>query len=504
MNTPAKPPVVACVVVAAGRGLRAMANDSVPKQYQRIGGVPVLTRTLAALTSHPGIGPIVVVIHPADASAYEAATRHFGVRLLAPAHGGATRQESVRNGLDALAHLSPERVLIHDAARPFVSIELIDRVIAALEHRAGAIPSLAVSDTLKRTSAGMVVGGTVARNGLYRAQTPQGFRFRDIVEAHKAAALAGMSEFTDDAAVAEWHGIRVALIEGEEGNRKLTTVADIREADSEFRDGAHPGQARRSSLARVAHRLGKGDHVVLFGTRVAHSRALVGAASVDLGARVVIDALLGALAPDNASIDDRGEISLSDVARRVHDTGGGIMSVDVTIIGAGLAIEPHRETMRTALAAILGVHPARVGIASGRAESVGLVHRHDELSILANAVINVPVAGPGVATPGDAAQGDSPPATPESTRGGNVERASAAASHAVPRRSSATDALLDRIASPADVRALSDDQLPQLAAELRGKRSTPSPSQAVISAPASASSNLPSRCIRSSTRHATG
>jgi len=455
---------VASIVVAAGRGLRAMGNDAVPKQYQRIGGVPLLTRTLAALLTHPGIGPYVVVVHPDDMTAYEAATRHFGDRLLPPVLGGPTRQDSVRHGLEALESVVPDLVLIHDAARPFVSASLVERVISELRHRPGVIPALPVSDTLKRTSAGMLVSGTVARNGLYRAQTPQGFHFREIIAAHRAAAAAGRSDFTDDAAVAEWHGMRVAIIEGEESNRKLTTVGDICEADSEFRDGAHPAQERRSGVARVSHRLVAGDHVVLFGMRVAHTHALRGANEIDLGVRAVVDALHNAMQRDEDDTDDRIDVSLSEAGRIVHETGGGIMSVDVTIIADTLAIEAHAEQMRSTLAESLGVHPARVGIKVDRAERVGLIHRYDELSVLANAVINVPHA---IETSGrrgaTLANADKPSSSvaPSSSR-------SAAVSLALHRGTiGGSGVLLDCIDSPADLRALSDEQLPQVAAELR-------------------------------------
>jgi len=442
--------------------MRAMGNDFVPKQYQRIGGVPVLTRTLAALTSHRRIGPIVVVIHPDDASAYEAATRHFGERLLAPVLGGPTRQDSVRHGLEALERLAPDFVLVHDAARPFVTGSLIDRVIAELLQRPAAIPALAVTDTLKRTSAGMLVGETMSRKGLYRAQTPQGFRFGPILAAHRAAALATQSEFTDDAAVAEWHGLKVAIVDGEEGNRKLTTVDDIRDADSKFRDGAHPGQERLSGLARMSHRLLDGDHVALFGTRVPYVRGLGAGNDIDLGARVVVESIFNALQRSDEDTGDRGGVSLSEAGRVVHETGGGIMSVDVTIIADTLTDEADRAKMRAKLAESLGVHPARVGIREGRAESVGLVHRRDELSVLANAVVNVPVA---TLAPVDQPHTQSPA---HSARHTDTSSASRTGFVAVVRDAAASEtSLLDRIGSPADVRALRDEQLPRLAAELR-------------------------------------
>ena len=221
---------VAALIVAAGRGARAAGEDGRPKQYCPIGGVPMLSRSIGAFAAHPGVDDILVVIHPDDAALYAAASEPHAKRLRRAVQGGARRQDSVRAGLEALASEAPSSVLIHDAARPFVSAELISRVIGTLDAHQGALPGLPVTDTLKWVARGQVVG-TAERDQLWRAQTPQGFRFDAILAAHRAAAKEPAREFTDDAGVAEWFGLDVALVEGAEDNRKLTTPEDLRRAD---------------------------------------------------------------------------------------------------------------------------------------------------------------------------------------------------------------------------------------------------------------------------------
>ncbi len=205
----------AALIVAAGRGQRF--GRTTPKQYLPLAGKPLLRYSLEAFSRHPAVGAVRAVIHPDDLDLYRDAAR--GLDLLPPVPGGATRQESVRRGLESLLADAPSRVLIHDAARPFADAGLIDRMISALNDRPGAIPALPVSDTIKRGSEGIVVG-TVDRQPLWRAQTPQAFRFSEILAAHRAAAG---RELTDDAAVGEAAGLAVALVMGSEDNFKVTT-----------------------------------------------------------------------------------------------------------------------------------------------------------------------------------------------------------------------------------------------------------------------------------------
>jgi 2-C-methyl-D-erythritol 4-phosphate cytidylyltransferase len=214
------------LLVAAGRGQRF--GGPLPKQYCAINGAPVLRYTLRAFLSHPEIDAVRVIIHPDDEALYAQAAAGLG--LAAPVHGGASRQESVRRGLEAIAASGPAHVLIHDAVRPFVAAETISAVLAALADHPGAMPGLPVIDTLKRVESGRITG-TVDRNGLYRAQTPQGFRYGAIRDAHAAAAAAGV-ELTDDAVVAERAGLAVAMVAGTEDNFKITTMQDVSRAEA--------------------------------------------------------------------------------------------------------------------------------------------------------------------------------------------------------------------------------------------------------------------------------
>src|SRR5262245_517656 len=222
---------VAALIVAAGRGSRVAGGAGAPKQYWPIGGTPMLTRAVAAFAGHPRVNDILVVIHPEDEALYRAASAPYATRLRDPVVGGARRQDSVRAGLEAFAAIAPSSVLIHDAARPFVPAALIDRVIDTLRVHQGALPALPVTDSLKRAE-GARVTGTVARESLWQAQTPQGFAFGPILAAHRAAAEREPArDFTDDSGIAEWFGLDVALVEGAASNRKLTTAEDLRIAD---------------------------------------------------------------------------------------------------------------------------------------------------------------------------------------------------------------------------------------------------------------------------------
>src|SRR5580692_8785033 len=215
--------VVAAVVVAAGRGFRAGGDG--PKQYREVGGEPVIRSSLKGLVGHPGIAMVQPVIHPDDASLFRAAAA--GLDVLEPVFGGATRQASVRAGLEALSARRPDLVLVHDAAQPFASAALIARGIAAAGACGAAIPAVAVADTVKTVDASGVVTGTLERAQLRLVQTPQAFGFASLLAAHERARAAGREDFTDDAALVEWAGIKVATFEGEAANVKLTTADDF-------------------------------------------------------------------------------------------------------------------------------------------------------------------------------------------------------------------------------------------------------------------------------------
>jgi 2-C-methyl-D-erythritol 4-phosphate cytidylyltransferase/2-C-methyl-D-erythritol 2,4-cyclodiphosphate synthase len=387
----------AVIIVAAGSGSRALTDGSPPKQYALLGGRPVLERAIAPFANHPGIGDVCIVVNPDDAAHYGPIVAGFGARLLAPAAGGATRQMSVSNGLAALAERDARLVLIHDAARPFVTPSLIDRVLAALGSSTGAIPGLAVADTLKAADAVGRITGTVPRAGLFRAQTPQGFRFSDILAAHRRARAEGREDFTDDAALAEWAGMEVTIVPGEEANIKLTTPEDLAMA------------ARRLGLDDVrmatgfdVHAFAEGDHVWLCGVRIPHTHRLDGHSDADVALHALTDAILGAIADGDigqhfppSDPKWKGAAShhfLADAARRVRSKGGEIAHVDVTILCEAPRIAPHREAMRARIAEILSIPIGAVSVKATTTEGLGFVGRREGIAAQAAATVRLPRA----------------------------------------------------------------------------------------------------------------
>jgi 2-C-methyl-D-erythritol 4-phosphate cytidylyltransferase / 2-C-methyl-D-erythritol 2,4-cyclodiphosphate synthase len=384
------------IIVAAGRGSRA-GSVAGPKQYADLGGVPMLTRTLEAFASHAGIDHVLTVIHPNDMLRYQAAAQRVSGKLLAPVVGGASRQISVHNGLEALLQHNPARVLIHDAARPFVTHPLIDRVIAALATSAGALPGLPVADTLKRADASGHVAGTVDRAGLWRAETPQGFRYPEILAAHRAAEASGRNEFTDDSSLAEWHGVTCTLVDGEARNIKITTAEDLALAQQSFgRATPHVTDVRHGTGFDV-HRFGDGDHVWLCGIPIPHTHALEGHSDADVGLHALTDALLGAIADgdighhfppsDMRWKGARSEIFLTEAARRVAAAGYAIGNVDVTILCEAPRIGPHRDAMRSEIARILAIDPGRVGVKATTTETLGFTGRREGIAAMASATV---------------------------------------------------------------------------------------------------------------------
>jgi 2-C-methyl-D-erythritol 4-phosphate cytidylyltransferase/2-C-methyl-D-erythritol 2,4-cyclodiphosphate synthase len=391
---------VAALIVAAGRGARAASEGGRPKQYCRIGGVPMIARAIGAFATHPSVSEILVVIHPDDAALYEAVSRPFAGRLRKAVPGGATRQDSVRAGLEALEAQAPSSVLIHDAARPFVDEDLITRVIAGLDAHSGALPCLPVTDTLKRGSQGRVTG-TVDRDQLWRAQTPQGFRYDAILAAHRAAAREPDRAFTDDAGVAEWFGLDVALVEGSEENRKLTTAEDLRVADELL----GPKLGRAPATIRVAsgydvHAFGPGDSVVLCGVSIPHPKKLVGHSDADVGLHALTDALLGAIADGDIGVhfppsDARwrgvaSELFLKHAAAKVRERGGEIVHVDITLLCEAPRIGPYREAMRARIAEMLGLGVAEVSIKATTNEGLGFIGRGEGIAAMATATVSLP------------------------------------------------------------------------------------------------------------------
>ncbi|MCG8504473.1 MAG: bifunctional 2-C-methyl-D-erythritol 4-phosphate cytidylyltransferase/2-C-methyl-D-erythritol 2,4-cyclodiphosphate synthase [Sphingomonadales bacterium] len=376
---------VAAIIVAAGRGVRA--GGEMPKQYRALAGKPVLRHTAEAFAGHPSVDRVLVVYNPADQELYNAAVGDL--ELLPPVAGGASRQESVRNGLQALAAPeTPEVVLIHDAARAFVPPEVIQTVIDAVAD-GGAIPALPVVDTLKRAEDGATITETVSRSGLWRAQTPQGFPFAAILAAHEAAAG---EELTDDAAVAERAGIAVTVVPGAEENIKLTTQQDFDRAER-----ALAGTETRTGMGYDVHRFGPGDHVMLCGIAVPHSHGLIGHSDADAGLHALTDALLGAIGAgdigDHFPPSDPkwagapSDVFLKHAAELVAARGGRIVNLDLTLICERPKIGPHRETMRARVSEIVGTSEDRVSIKATTTERLGFTGREEGIAAQAIATI---------------------------------------------------------------------------------------------------------------------
>lgn len=397
-------PATAVVVVAAGRGVRAVREGDAPKQYRALAGRSVLARTLAAFLGHPRVDRVVVTIHPDHADLYAAAVAEFAgdARLLPPVAGGDTRQASVRAGLEALAEGGCDRVLVHDAARPFVSPAVIDRALDGLDRADGTLPAVAVVDTLKRTDAEGRIVETIPRERIHRAQTPQGFRYPAIRAAHARAAEAGRDDFTDDAAVAEWAGLDVRVVEGDPANLKLTTNEDFAMAQTRMtldRFAALPDV--RVGQGYDVHAFAPGDAVTLCGVKIPHSARLDGHSDADVALHALTDAVLGALGDGDIGAHFppsearwRGADSalfLEDALARLAARGGMLAHVDVTIVAEAPKIGPHREAMRARLAEICGCAIDRVGVKATTNEKLGFVGRREGIAVLAAATIRLPV-----------------------------------------------------------------------------------------------------------------
>jgi 2-C-methyl-D-erythritol 4-phosphate cytidylyltransferase / 2-C-methyl-D-erythritol 2,4-cyclodiphosphate synthase len=383
----------AVVLVAAGRGLRAGAGG--PKQYREIGGVPVIYRAMEAFTTHPEIFAVQPVVNPDDSAVFTTAVA--GLKHEAPTHGGATRQASVLAGLEALARHKPDIVLIHDAARPFVSSGVISRAIEAASRTGAAIPVVPVTDTIKVTGASGDVEDTPDRARLRIAQTPQSFRFDVILEAHRRAAKEGRSDFTDDAAIAEWAGLTVATFEGDVANMKLTTPEDfVRE---EARLASLLGDIRTGTGYDV-HAFGEGDHLMLCGVRVPHTKGFLAHSDGDVGLHALVDAILGALADGDIGShfppsDAKWKGASSDqflkyAIERVTARGGRVANLEVTMICERPKIGPLRDVMRARIAEISGVDISRVAVKATTSERLGFTGREEGIAATASATIRLP------------------------------------------------------------------------------------------------------------------
>jgi 2-C-methyl-D-erythritol 4-phosphate cytidylyltransferase/2-C-methyl-D-erythritol 2,4-cyclodiphosphate synthase len=372
-------------VVAAGRSVRV--GGDVPKQYRLLGGQPLLAHAVGSLSRHPAVSRVHVVVAEGEEARARAA--------LGPLHatigvGGATRQQSVARGLAQLAEQgAPDRVLVHDAARPLVPGAMVSRVLAALDEAPGACPALPVVDSLRR--GGRHIEAEVAREGLWRVQTPQGFHFAPLLAAHRAAAEGA----TDDAEVLRAAGHAVALVEGDERAMKVTLPADF-EAAERLMDWA-----TLSGTGYDVHRFGPGDHLWLCGVKVPHAQGLLGHSDADVGLHALTDAILGALGDGDIGVhfppgDPRWRGASSDrflahAATRVAAAGGRILHVDVTLICEAPKVGPLRPAMLARLGEILADHSPRLSVKATTTEGLGFTGRREGIAAQAVATIRLPM-----------------------------------------------------------------------------------------------------------------
>jgi 2-C-methyl-D-erythritol 4-phosphate cytidylyltransferase/2-C-methyl-D-erythritol 2,4-cyclodiphosphate synthase len=381
---------VYALVVAAGRGSRFGGN--LPKQYFPLGGVNVLRHAVARLVEHPLITNVLVVIRPEDKTLFD--NTFGGLNVLPPVAGGATRQDSVRLGLEALAAYRPDLVLIHDGARPFPDPQLVDRVINGLGQAPAAIPCLPLRDTIKRAEDGKI-RETIDRSTLWRAQTPQGFYFDAILAAHRGAIGRNLP---DDAAVAEAAGLVPLMVEGSEENLKVTTPEDL--AAAERLIASRLGDIRVGQGFDV-HPFAPGDHLWICGVKIPHGMALAGHSDADVGLHALTDAVLGAIGAGDIGVhfppsDPRWRGAASDqflrhAAELARARGGTVAAVDVTIICERPKISPHRAAMIERIAAILGIAPDRVSVKATTTEKLGFTGRAEGIAAQAVATIRLPL-----------------------------------------------------------------------------------------------------------------
>ena len=376
--------------MAAGSGHRL--GGAAPKQYQTVGDRTVLRHAIDNLLADPRVAGVQVVIDPAHRALYEAAV--VGLDLPPPALGGAGRQESVRSGLAALADAGPEAVLIHDAARPFLTGEVLDRLFTALTHHDGAVPALPVVDSLKRGADGQI-NADVARAGLWRAQTPQAFHFTAIHCAHQATA--DDLTLTDDAAVAQRAGLTVALVDGDEALFKITTPADLVKA----RHWLGVAATRRIQVGQGfdVHQFGAGDHVTLGGVRIPNDHGLIGHSDADVALHAITDAVLGAIADgdigqhfppsDPRWKDADSTVFLRHAGQLVTTAGGRIAHIDLTVIAERPRIGPHRLAMACHIADTLALRPHQVSVKATTTERLGAMGRGEGLAALALCTVEI-------------------------------------------------------------------------------------------------------------------
>lgn len=387
---------IAVIIVAAGRGARAGVRDG-PKQYRELGSKTVIQHTIEAFIDHSAIDWVICVTHPNDDELYSHCAINNG-KLLNPVHGGTTRQDSVYRGLQDLTKQVPSAaitdILIHDAARPFISANAIDSVLDGLRVHPAVLPATPIVDTVKRGGSDGLVLETVSRDGLFAAQTPQGFHFELIRAAHEKAQRANEHNFTDDSALVEWFGHSVHLVAGDLANTKLTTQDDIARAQKQMKTELPDV---RVGHGYDTHRLVPGKSIRLCGVDLPFDKTLFGHSDADVGLHALTDALLGAIADgdigshfppsDPKWAGANSDQFLEHAVSLVKAAGGTITHCDVTLVCEAPKIGPHRASMRAAMAPLLGIDVSRVSVKATTNERIGFVGREEGMVAFATATV---------------------------------------------------------------------------------------------------------------------
>ena len=377
------------LIVSAGRGQRF--GGEIPKQYLNLAGQSSLSRSINALRSHPRIGQIRVVIHPEDIELYRKSTE--GLALLEPIFGGDERQDSVRLGLESFQEIKPKNVLIHDAARPFIDLNIINLLFKALDDgELAVVPGVLITDTLKKTK-NNIITDTVDRTNLWRSQTPQGFNYNMILTAHQNAVS---KPVTDDASIIEETGAKVVMIEGSDDNFKITVVDDLARGErllllNEARKLTHVG------IGYDVHRFKNGTSLKLCGIKIPYSKSLEGHSDADVAMHAITDALLGAIGAGDIGLffpptdpqwkDVSSDVFLCQAGKEILDRRGSIINIDLTIICETPKISPYRYQMRNNIAKILNLSHDQVNVKATTTEGLGFIGRSE--GIAAEAVASV-------------------------------------------------------------------------------------------------------------------
>jgi 2-C-methyl-D-erythritol 4-phosphate cytidylyltransferase/2-C-methyl-D-erythritol 2,4-cyclodiphosphate synthase len=380
-----------CLIAAAGSGARV--GGELPKQYIQLGGKPMLRHTVLAFLNHPQVDAVRVIYNPADKDLYELAVGDLD--LLPPVAGGVLRQDSVRGGLESLAEFAPEKVLIHDAARPFVTGEIISDVINAISDSTGALPALHVEDTLKKCADGKIIK-TIDRENLMRAQTPQGFVYNEILDAHQR--VVGNS-FTDDAAIFEHLGLTVKVVSGSQNNFKVTTTEDFHRAEAIMNANYEIRVGTGFDVHKFCRPKSSDNSIMLCGVKVPHDMSLEGHSDADVGIHAVVDAILGAIAegdigehfpPSDSKFKGMdSKIFLEHARDLVMKKNGRIVNIDVTIICEKPKLVDYKKAMAARLAEILNIEAERVSVKATTTEGLGFTGRGE--GIAAQAVANIKI-----------------------------------------------------------------------------------------------------------------